>query len=311
MLNMPFASYSPVLLFCYNRKLVLEKTVASLIKNVGAEKTDLYIFSDGPKNPEDVTIISELREYLKSITGFKSTTILESEINNGLAKSIINGVSKILEIHDSVIVLEDDLLTSKNFLGYMNQCLELYKNKSQVFSISGYSPPIERSKNYTYDAYFFPRNSSHGWATWNNRWKEVNWEVPDFESFIKNKSERAKFNIGGSDLSRMLQRQMEGKVNSWSIRFCYHQYKTGTYTVYPVISKIQNIGFGPGATHTNTYNRYYTPIDASQNLHFKLPEDVLFEEYFMEKFRDFYSLKSRAAGKLKTFLYKAGLLKNK
>lgn len=308
---MPFASYSPVLLFCYNRKLVLEKTVASLIKNVGAEKTDLYIFSDGPKNPEDVTIISELREYLKSITGFKSTTILESEINNGLAKSIINGVSKILEIHDSVIVLEDDLLTSKNFLGYMNQCLELYKNKSRVFSISGYSPPIKRSKNYTYDAYFFPRNSSHGWATWNNRWKEVNWEVPDFESFIKNKSERAKFNIGGSDLSRMLQRQMEGKVNSWSIRFCYHQYKTGTYTVYPVISKIQNIGFGPGATHTNTYNRYHTPIDMRENLHFELPEDVILDENFIGKFREFYSLKSRGIGKVKTLLYKAGLLKNK
>src|SRR4051812_5326153 len=119
--------YSPVLLFCYNRRGVLESTVKSLMANQGAGNTDLFIFSDGAKKPDDVATISELRSYLKTIKGFKSITISESEVNKGLAKSIIDGVSKVFETHRSVIVLEDDLLTSANFLSYMNQCLELYK----------------------------------------------------------------------------------------------------------------------------------------------------------------------------------------
>jgi len=287
MINTPFETYSPVLLFCYNRRFVLENTVKCLIQNAGADKTDLFIFSDGAKKAADVEIISELRAYLKTIKGFKSITISESETNKGLAKSIIDGVSKVLETHRSVIVLEDDLLTSANFLSYMNQCLKQYENNSGVFSISGYSPPIKAKADYKYDAYFFPRNSSHGWATWNNRWKQVDWDVPDFDSFIRNSSERARFNAGGSDLSRMLERQMQGKINSWSIRFCYCQYKTQTYTVYPVVSKIQNIGFGPGATHTNNYNRFHTIIDTGSKFNFTLPRNIVFDENLTRQFKNF------------------------
>ncbi len=304
-------SHNPVLLFCYNRKLLLKSAVERLSNNVGADKTDLFIFSDGPKKPSDISIILELRDFLKSIKGFKSITIEESKTNKGLAKSVIAGVSKVLETYDAVIVLEDDLLTSENFLLYMNQCLNLYENNDKVFSISGYSPPIKPKSGYNYDSYFFVRNSSHGWATWKNRWEKVDWQVSDFDSFIASKNKQAEFNNGGSDLSRMLFRQMNGKINSWSIRFCYQQYKTGTYTVYPVVSKIQNLGFGPDATHTNNFNRFHTNLDDGSKTNFVLPRGVILDKTITVEFKKFYSLRSRGFGKIKTYLYKAGLIENR
>jgi hypothetical protein len=303
--------FNPVLLFCYRRIDVLKETVQYLLKNKGAEETDVYIFSDGPKSSADLNVIEELRVYLRSIAGFKSVTIYESEANKGLARSIIDGISRIFENYNSVIVLEDDLITSSNFLLYMNQCLARYKNNPKVFSISGYSPPSVKGTNDFDDVYFFPRNSSHGWATWKNRWKSIDWNISDFKSFIQDKGKRAEFNNGGSDLTQMLKRQMDGQINSWSIRLCYHQYKTKTFTVYPTISKIQNIGFGAGATHTNNYNRFHTWLDPGSKLNFTLPENVVVGMKYYRQFQEFYSIKQRGLGRAKTFLYRIGLLKNR
>ncbi|MEJ7683896.1 MAG: hypothetical protein WKG06_39765 [Segetibacter sp.] len=102
-----------------------------------------------------------------------------------------------------------------------------------------------------------------------------------------------------------------GKIDSWAIRWCYHQFKSNTYTLYPVISKVQNIGFNNMATHTHVYNRYATPLDKGEQMTFSFPSEVVPDKKLLSQFQSFYSLKMRAIGKIKTYLYKAGLYKNK
>ena len=129
---------APVVLFTYNRIEHLKQTIAALQKNDLAEKSELYVFSDGPSTPKDVNSIEEIRRYLNSVKGFKNIQIHAQDSNMGLAKSIISGINSIFENYDNVIVLEDDLVTSASFLKYMNNCLSVYGANPNIFSISGY-----------------------------------------------------------------------------------------------------------------------------------------------------------------------------
>src|SRR5687767_2507263 len=98
-------SFAPVLLFTYKRLDVLKKTVDALTDNYLVNETELFVFSDGPKNEIENEKIESIRNYIKTIGGFKNTYLIESSENKGLAKSIIDGVSQVFEKYDRVIVL--------------------------------------------------------------------------------------------------------------------------------------------------------------------------------------------------------------
>ena len=136
-------SPSPIVLFTYKRFEILIKTIQCLSDNILASDSDLIIYSDGARSIEENGVIDKIRAYLKTISGFKSVTIHESPSNKGLAASIIQGVSDVLKVYPSAIILEDDLITSKNFLSFMNQALDYYQDFPQIFSISGFSPIIK------------------------------------------------------------------------------------------------------------------------------------------------------------------------
>jgi glycosyltransferase involved in cell wall biosynthesis len=293
---------APVLIFCYKRLDTLKQAIAALQKNELAKDTDLFIFSDGPKTEGDKITIEELRSYIKNVRGFKTVVVNESAINKGLANSIIDGVTEVLGQHNRVIVLEDDLLTSSNFLGYMNEALQCYERASKVFSISGYSFPISVKNNYPFDNYFTRRGSSWGWATWKDRWDKIDWNVNDYESFLQEKEKQRSFNIMGSDLSGMLRKQMEGKINSWAIRWVYHQFINDLFTVYPIKSKVRNIGFGVGATHTSQkFNRFDTHLDDTGKLNFNFKLDPELDEFFIKQFTSRFGVLQRTIYKTLNF----------
>ena len=134
---------APIALFVYNRPIHTRRTVEALQKNTQAAESDLCIYSDAPKRPEVAEAVREVRAYIKTITGFSSITIVERERNLGLANSIIDGVTSIVNKHGRIIVLEDDLVVSQYFLEYMNTALERYRDDERVMQISGHMFPTE------------------------------------------------------------------------------------------------------------------------------------------------------------------------
>lgn len=296
---------SPVALFCYNRLDCLRITVSTLLENSGSEETPLFIFSDSWKSEELRPAVEEVRAYLKTISGFKELVIVEAQQNKGLARSIIEGVSVVLESYNEVIVLEDDLQTSTNFLEYMNQSLVELKDNRSVLSISGYTIPVAVPPGYVFDNYYTQRASSWGWATWRDRWLKVDWAVSDYVEFLNSPELRRRFNAMGSDLCMMLDKQMKGHSNSWAIRWVYHQFKTQTYTSFPIRSKVQNIGFGERATHTGgaQRNRFYTPLDKSTKGRFLLNTRATLNNAFLRQFLKQYSIMTRAFYKVKSLLF--------
>lgn len=293
----------PIVIFTFNRIETLKQTIKNLQRCDLAIDSDLFIFSDAPRGTDDINEILKVRSFIKSISGFKKIEYYFAEKNLGLAKSIIEGVTKVMETNDSVIVLEDDLIASKNFLTFMNQSLNTYKSNPKIISISGYSPPIKVHNDYKYDNYFTLRSSSWGWATWKEKWRKIDWTPSDYKTFLTSSASKRKFNKMGSDMSSLLSKQVKGKINSWAIRFCYHQFKNDLYTVYPTVSKIQNIGFGADATHTSGHGkRFKTILDTGYKQNFKLNPIVSLEKRFMKQFLIQFSLKVRLYYKIRNFL---------
>lgn len=253
---------APIILFAYNRPSHLSKTLDALRANTLASKSKLYIFSDAAKSEKDEQKVKEVRKVINLIEGFAEINIFESKENKGLANSVISGVSEVIEKHGKAIILEDDLVSTSYFLAYMNAALAFYEKIEKISTISAYCPPIELPKNYNDEVFFFPRNSSWGWATWRDRWKKVDWEVSDFEYFIRSKKQIKAFNQLGEDCTNMLLDQRVGRNNSWSIRFTYSIFKNKALTVYPRKSFIQNIGTdGSGTNYKSQVSQYDVNLD--------------------------------------------------
>lgn len=289
---------SPIVLFVYNRLNETKKVISSLKNNYLAKESDLIIFSDGPKTNKDQLKVKTVRDFLETIDGFKSVKIIQSSKNKGLGESIITGVSEIISKYKKVIVLEDDLITSPNFLDFMNQGLSFYQDSEKIFSISGYTLDLPSLDHYDKDFYLGYRASSWGWGTWSSKWEKVDWEVSDYFEFKRSMSKQIKFMRGGSDLPQMLWQQMNGKIDSWAIRWCYEQYKEDLFTVFPAKSKVISIGFGEDATHTHNTNRFDTKLDNGRKRNFEFETESAISEILTKEFRKKFSIKSRFIDKL-------------
>ncbi len=257
-LNMP----APIALFCYNRPDHLKLTVESLKENSIAKDSTLFIFSDGAKSDklDDKIKVDEVREYIGKVTGFKNIIIQRSKENKGLAKSVIEGVTEILEKFEKVIVMEDDLICSKDFLLFMNNALDFYKDNSKIGSISGFSFMLEKH-NLKDDYFFIKRASSWGWATWKNRWLKVDWALKKYDEFISDSKAVDDFKNAGRDLIPMLKKQNQSLIDSWAIRWTFFHYEKDLYCLVPKYSKIRNIGTdGSGTNFTNTTKKYQTSL---------------------------------------------------
>ncbi len=251
---------APILIFCYNRPDHLQKTIASVKKNVLSKDSILYIFSDGSKSETDQVGVKRVRDFIETISGFKSINITLSEKNKGLAKSVIGGVSLVIKKHGRVIVLEDDILVSSDFLTFMNTALDKYEHHQKIYSVSGYSYKLEQLKRPD-NLFLVKRASSWGWGTWENRWDSADWGVKDYQSFLSNTEQKASFQNAGKDQLVMLVKQMRGIINSWAVRWTFHHFKNEAYCLVPKFSKVKNIGTdGTGTNFTNSVAIYDTEL---------------------------------------------------
>ena len=278
---------APIVIFCYRRKI--DDLLHSLLQNQEAQFSELYIFSDGFKNKNDRVDVDNVRKSLRNISGFKSIEIVESSKNRGLAASIISGVTSVLNKHDNIIVLEDDLIVSKYFLSFMNEALDFYEARRDIWSISGYSPPMNCLKDYKNDVFLSVRSSSWGWATWSSRWNNIDWEIKDFATLKNSKEQIANFNVGGNDMFNMHELQYLGKIDSWAIRWCNAQFKNNSYSVVPKLSLISNEGFSDNlGTHNSGDDRRWSVnfIDRKPVL-----QNVQPEKKIIKCFQKYHNLK--------------------
>lgn len=238
---------SPIILFVYNRLWYTQQTIRALQKNIFARESELFIYSDGAKSEVDREKVCEVREYIKTIDGFKNISIIEREKNYGLAENIISGVTEIVNRYGTVIVLEDDIVTSPYFLKYMNEALGLYENEEKVMHISGWTYPAFKQKSG--DTFFWHQMNCWGWGTWKRAWIKLERDVDVLiDGLTKEKIEQ--FTYGGriGSYQRLLDNR-SGKVKTWAVFWNASIFLNGGLCLNPIYPLSLHIGHGEDATH--------------------------------------------------------------
>lgn len=269
----------------------------SLRQNPLYDESDKYVFVDGPRDRDDEPLVREVVEIARRETA----NVTVSDTNKGLGNSIIGGVSKLLSVYDRVIVIEDDLRLMPGFLSYMNRTLDCCRDDSRILAVCGYSLKIKRPGDYRPTVYLGDRASSWGWGTWADRWKAVDWSVADWDEFSHDKRAQAEFNKRGSDMTSMLRGYMEGRNRSWAIRFCYHQFRHGLYSVHPVQSLVDNDGFGASATNCRQkYNRF--KIELAQSVEPEHTENIAPDRRIIRQLHRYHSIPLRIYSRIRKIL---------
>lgn len=272
---------NPVVIFVYNRPAHTLRLLKSLLGCHEFFSSKVYVFSDGPKHEADRKKVENVRRIISELMSGIDCQLTYRENNLGLAMSVISGITEVLKDHMSVIVLEDDLVVSSDFLKYMNWGLQVFRDNPQIFSLTGFSFPekyFSLPANYSHSVFLSPRCGSWSWGTWRDRWAEVDWEMSDFQEFCEDDDRQAEFNRIGWDLSRMLKFQSSGAIDSWAIRFCYAHFKASAYCVHPISTLVHNFGFDSSGTHSWSDRRFlhtdqFTPWRYRKSDQFAVPND--------------------------------------
>lgn len=266
---------APIILFIYNRPSHTLQTLEALSANTLASQSDLYIFADGPKDnttPDALERIWQTRQVARSKQWCKTVTVVESEKNKGLAASIISGVTEIVKKYGNVIVLEDDIVTGKYFLEFMNAALDKYQDEKDVWHVTGWRDPVKCVREG--GAYFYPTMDCWSWATWADRWQYFKKDVAYYQGVFTKKM-KFHFNIEGAEpgMWSQIQDNASGKINTWAIFWYATIFLKNGLCLAPAKSLVKNIGFDNSGVHCGQNSSE----DIKHNLDFEIksfPESV-------------------------------------
>lgn len=249
---------APILLFAYNRPRHLQRTVEALAQNPLAQDSELFVFADGARTEDDREDVDLVRSYIHTIEGFKTVHRVERDRNYGLAANIIDGVTRVVNEYGRVIVLEDDLVTAPGFLQFMNDALDTYADEPRVGHIQAYDFTQNPRLPETFLIKF---TGSWGWATWQRAWQHFN---PDGQYLLEELRRRHlthRFDFNGKyGFTRMLRRQVEGKNNSWAIRWNASLFLQDILSLNVGRSLVQNEGFDGSGTHCGADHLYQAKL---------------------------------------------------
>jgi GT2 family glycosyltransferase len=259
---------APIVLFVYNRPDHTRKTVEALQKNELAEESELFVYCDNAKNEDAKQKVDEVRNYVDRINGFKKITIIKREENWGLANSIIDGVTNIVNEYGKIIVLEDDLVTSPYFLKFMNEALEFYKDEEKVWHISGWNYPIETDG--LEDVFLWRVMNCWGWATWADRWqyfeKDVDKTIKEFS-----KEDIKRFNLDSKeDFFGQVTSNYDKKINTWAIFWYATIFKKDGLCLNPSQSFVENIGHDGSGIHCGESCSFSTNISMNEKVEYNI-----------------------------------------
>jgi hypothetical protein len=272
---------APIGISTYSRLQLLKKTIEALQKNVLAEHSELFVFSDAPRSGDEKQV-EAVRSYLRTITGFKEIHIFERKKNNRTANNR-RGIRMLLNRFGKAIFLEEDIVTAPGFLTFMNQALNNYESNDRIFSVVGFCPPIKIPADYKHDVFFLRRFSGWGLGIWKNRFDHIKYITADeYEQFAANKQRVREFvKGGGEDMMVMLKADAYGEIDAGDVKAMYAQFISNQYTVYPTQSLVQNNGCDGTGTHCIKTDRFNVILSNKTTFHFSdkiVPDSRIIKE---------------------------------
>jgi len=291
---------APIALSTYSRLSQLRQTVDALQKNHLAVESELFVFSDAPRRGDEAKV-QAVRDYLRTIEGFREVHIVERSENSRVSNNR-GGMRMLLEQYGRIIFLEEDILTAPEFLQFMNQALEKYESNKNIFSITGYCPPIRIPENYAHDLFILRRFNAWGFGIWKDRFDSVVPVTPaEYKNFAAMKDRVRSFvEGGGEDMMDLLRANAYGEIDAFDVMAMYAQFLRDQYTVYPTRSLTANIGMDGTGIHCGSTRRF--DVELSDKSSLIMPDDLITEPRIVSenmKFRTRSNYARRLAGKMR------------
>lgn len=262
-------NFAPIALFVYNRPDHARRTINFLQKNLLADESRLFIFSDGPRKGEEENV-KAVRDLLKGVDGFKSLEVIERETNLGLANSVIDGVTRLTREYGKVIVFEDDVISSPYTLQYFNDALQRYETQEKIMHVTAFMYPIQAAD--LPETFFLRIVSSQAWATWNRAWQYFE---PDIDKLMGSFTPQMRYEFeveGAMNFWKHMNEFKAGKNNSWAIRWYASVFLQQGLSLNPAASMIDNIGHDGSGVHSGVSTIYKVNINQTRISEF--PDDI-------------------------------------
>jgi hypothetical protein len=260
-----------LVLFVYRRPEHTRRVLEGIQAN---DPEKLYVFADGPNDEDALEPIRETRDLVRSID-WCETDVRTFDSNRGLRETYMAGIDHVLERHEAVVALEDDCVPSKDFLAFMDRCLEYYADEERVMNVHGYCPPIEIPETYDYDVFFTTRSGSWGQGIWRDAWSRLVRDPAELQRVATSDELRRKLATAGADLLPILDGQISGEMDSIGIYWSWSLVKHDGLSVNPVSSRVTNIGFDGTGRHASDTNKFDTHVNVThppENL--RLPDCI-------------------------------------
>lgn len=295
--------HAPVAVFAYERLDHLEKTINALQANDGAKATEMYVYSDGARN-HNAERVESVRRYLRSLDGFKKVNLVEHDQNIGLAANIKSGISNVFTEHDRIIVLEDDIVTSPNFLLYMNAALQFYERNGKVGHINAWTYPL--SEKCREEFYFLDMMNCWGWATWKDTWSAFNDDAEHWENVLT-WVEKNRIDLDGSgEFWPQVTSNIRGKKKTWAIFWFLSLVESGLLSLTPRTSFCQNIGHDGSGENSRATDKYLID-ELNSATDFRFPSSPVVDERMRKNIERFIKNRNpfakRVVKKLRSFTY--------
>ena len=250
---------APVIVLTYKRWGHTKQTLDALANNFLAKATDVYIFSNAPnceKDNDEIQSVNLVRKSLKQyINKFKTCHIIEREKHLQCNDSICSAIDQVFKEYTKIIIIEDDIITSKNFLNFMNMALDFYKFNLKIWNIVSYNPYKLEIEQGEYDSFITRSFMPWGWGVWKDRWEMVDWDRKR-EHLLEIDFYDAKLYMPLFELAIKRDIMKGNQYMYWDYIYSCSQLRLKMNTVFPLKSLSRNIGNdGSGETERNIENR--------------------------------------------------------
>lgn len=292
---------APIIVFAYNRPEHLRRTIEALAANELAAESILYVYCDGPKanaTEEELENVRKVRAFAHSVQGFRGVFVVEQPINKGLDPSEIEAITKIVNKYGKVISVEDDLITNRYFLRFINEGLDFYESDKRIYSIAGFVDAIPFPVAYKKDIFASYRAESYGWGTWADRWNQTEWDERKYQIIQHpTKKQIRAFNRGGDDMYPMLLDKLNGRTDAWDIRWAYTMYVHDGLCIRPTKSLVYNIGFDGTGVHSGTIDQSVVlsktaPLYGSVEYDIHFVKEIKIDKRIQKSVHDYFRLQT-------------------
>jgi hypothetical protein len=174
-----------------------------------------------------------------------------SDTNLGCRRRVATGLDWTFEQVEEAIILEDDCLPDPSFFPFCEELLGKYREDEWVAQVSGCAfvgPTVRRDSSYLFSRY----GPIWGWATWRRAWVRHDFTLSEWPRM---RGSEAWLGVMPWKPERVMRERaydeiVKGNLDSWAFPWGFDKIRHGMLSAVCCVNLVENIGFGPEATHT-------------------------------------------------------------